>query len=175
MERHTDVYALLNWYNPWGAAIPGYSEVVAGYRTLDQSRILGRPFKPIPHAEIAGFYRQADVSLFLSRCEAGTNLPLMESIACGVPTIATWETGHRDVLPTSPLNLEYSTMLIVKDPTGQPTGTWFEPSLDEVIDHLEDAYRHREALPGLGTTMRDYVKQFTWQRCARELLKALEG
>ena len=38
-------------------------------------------------------YQNTDVGIFPSRCEAGTNLVMMEYMACGKPAIATVGTG----------------------------------------------------------------------------------
>ena len=42
--------------------------------------------------------KQADVAVFASRCEGGTNLMAMETLACGVPTMISANTGHLDLL-----------------------------------------------------------------------------
>lgn len=50
-----------------------------------------------PHHEMPFIYHQCDVAVFANRVEAGTNLPLMECIACGIPAICTDNTGHKDI------------------------------------------------------------------------------
>ena len=43
-------------------------------------------------------YRNTDVGVFPNRCEGGTNLVLMEYMACGKPVIASCTSGHRDIV-----------------------------------------------------------------------------
>ncbi len=174
MNRHHDVWLNYAWHNPWGASIPGYSETLLAARGLDATRVIGPRFAPVPHDKMAGIYQRADVGLFPNRCEAGNNMVMCEFMACGKPVIATWETGHRDVLPASSLNLEFSTTLDVKGPNGQLNAVWYEPDLDEVLNLLELAYDHRAQLPEWGAISRDKMRRLTWERCAQELLKTLE-
>ena len=49
--------------------------------------------RQLPH-----LMKQADVAVFASRCEGGTNLMAMETLACGVPTLISANTGHLDLL-----------------------------------------------------------------------------
>ena len=49
--------------------------------------------RQLPH-----LIKQADVAVFASRCEGGTNLMAMETLACGVPTLISANTGHLDLL-----------------------------------------------------------------------------
>jgi glycosyltransferase involved in cell wall biosynthesis len=48
-----------------------------------------------------GLIRNSDIGIFPNRCEGGTNLALMEYMACGKPVIASYNTGHMDVLTES--------------------------------------------------------------------------
>ena len=45
--------------------------------------------RQLPH-----LIKQADVAVFASRCEGGTNLMAMETLACGLPTLVSANTGH---------------------------------------------------------------------------------
>lgn len=47
---------------------------------------------------LADVMRCTDVGLFPNRCEGGTNLVMMEYTSCGLPVLATFGTGHKDVL-----------------------------------------------------------------------------
>lgn len=51
----------------------------------------------LPNVMLAPIVREADVAVFASRAEGGTNLMAMEAIAAGVPTIVSNNTGHKDL------------------------------------------------------------------------------
>lgn len=50
-------------------------------------------------AEFANAIRECDVALFPNRCEGATNMVLPEVMACGIPVIASQNTGHLDSAP----------------------------------------------------------------------------
>ena len=194
MQKFDDVELIAAWYNPWPfTAASMQSSKHLHYKQLSErvggtgdsiqavmieaglddywDRIYGPISSPHAHSEMPLLIQQADVGLFCSRCEGGTNLALMETMACGVPCVATYATGHKDVLfEDSPLSLVDNKEFVYVDHTGMPRGIWYEPSLDEVIAKLEWAYFHRAELPGFGAADRESMKQFTWASTAQKLL-----
>jgi len=175
MHRHNDVWLNTAWHNPWGAKIPGYAEIVEASKRLDPARVIGSKFESVPHKFMQYHYSSADIGLFPNRCEAGTNLVMMELMACGRPVIATYATGHKDVLDKgSYFNLIQSKPLTVRGPDGLVIGEWVEPDLDEILATLEFAYHNRDEARRQGEANRARMRQFTWEACAREFLKVLE-
>ncbi len=174
MEHHDDAYLSYAWHNPWTANIPGYLQVLMDARGLDANRVMGPRFAPVEHGGMAEIYRQADVGLFPNRCEAGNNMVMCEFMACGKPVIASYETGHQDVLLHSQLNLSSGVKLTINDAAGNATGVWVEPQLDEVLEKLELAYENRDLLSTMGFVARKWLSRFTWEQCAQKLLEALE-
>lgn len=51
----------------------------------------------LPNILLAPIVREADVAVFMSRAEGGTNLMAMECMAAGVPTMLSHNTGHGDL------------------------------------------------------------------------------
>ena len=83
----------------WPAMTGKYGEAMTrllAENGLDVSRVI--TLGPRPNALLARIYRNTDVGLFPNRCEGGTNLVLMEYMACGKPVVAVDATGHRDVV-----------------------------------------------------------------------------
>ncbi len=174
MAAHADVWLNCCWHNPWHVQIPGYLEIAVAMDKLDASRVIGPCLSAVPHERMPEIYAQADIGLFPNRCEAGTNLVMCEFMATGKPVIATYATGHKDVLdPFDCLNLVQNKPLTVKGPDGAVTGTWVEPDLDEVIAMLEFAYDRRDEMRWHGTANQRRMWEFSWHRCARDLLRAL--
>lgn len=130
---------------------------------------------PLPNPTMATIYKNTDLGLFPNRCEGGTNLVLMEYMACGKPVIASYCTGHRDILSEENSFL-LKNMNTIKVDTGNKTAAeWFDPDIDELLFHLENAYldwadnksqKLAEKAEKAGTDM----AKLTWKKTAQEFL-----
>jgi glycosyltransferase involved in cell wall biosynthesis len=178
-DRYRDVMLVTSWYNHWPASMRTmtlsphirFSAVSGEYLSLMQrtlvenginpDRVITLP--PYPNIMMTRFYRNSDVGVFPNRCEGGTNLVMMEYMACGKPVIAANTSGHRDVLTThNSLRLQSLTPLTISDERG-PVAVWDEPSLDELVAHLEWAYHHREDLKRIGEQAGMDLCTMTWE------------
>jgi glycosyltransferase involved in cell wall biosynthesis len=189
-DRHKDVMLVNAWYNMWGhsmdtmAASPyiKYEVKSKDYATtmnqilhdngLDTQRVV--TILPRPNAMMAKIYKNTDIGLFPNRCEGGTNLVLMEYMACGKPVIASYSSGHRDII-----NQDNSIMIENMKPidinrNGDRIAVWDDPDLDETINHLEWAYQHREELGLFGLQAANDMKKHTWKKSAEEFVKIVE-
>ena len=112
---HSNARLMIAWQNDWDETvksletsklvrgIPRYNAAKGGLEILEwleengirQEQVidLGRPGQEA----LADALAVADAAVFPSRCEGGTNLLAMESIASGVPTILSNNTGHLDL------------------------------------------------------------------------------
>ena len=184
MQRHADVRLVVNWWNPWpqsaqtmgastliqGGVFNGFTTALENGIPVDRIREIGQ----CTHEELCRFMNQCDVALFPNRAEAGTNLVLMEAMACGLPVIATNAHGHMDVLPTGmPDRFAIEAERFIYKRSVVSVGEWYEPNLDQVIEALEYAYKSRD-LDKIGEANRAYISQFTWERTAQCLLEACE-
>lgn len=185
MQRHADVYLVADWHNPWQFSFDTLraTALFSGGATIEDAAVvcgvdLKRANINMQLAtldQMRAHYRAADVALFPNRAEAGTNMPLMQCMACGTPAIATYAHGHKDVIHLAdPFALRDVRDLLVCDQNGRSTlqtAMWFEPSMEETVEALEMAYRERETLPAHGLRQREVLKQFTWAKCAREFVE----
>lgn len=191
-ERHEDVLLVTSWFNQWPATMRTMRaspyirfEPPAGnveYRTLvegvlaangiDASRAIHLGL--VQNALMARVYRNSDVGLFPSRCEGGTNLVLMEYMACGGPAIATFASGHQDVLTdANSLPLRRLRQATVRD-GNEPPRVWYDAELEEVVETLEWAYQNRGRLAELGARAARDMTRFTWADTARRFLELLQ-
>jgi glycosyltransferase involved in cell wall biosynthesis/SAM-dependent methyltransferase len=190
-EKYPDVWLVNCWYNLWPAStrLMAYSRHIRFQhrdherwadtmrRTytdngLDSQRIT--TYELIPQTDQRALYAGTDVGLFPNRCEGGTNLVLMEYMACAKPVIAANTSGHKDVVnERNALLLNRMAPFNVMDANGQLIGRWQEPSLDEIIAQLEHAYHHRDAVARIGHQAGQDLKQFTWAHSARRLLEIM--
>jgi glycosyltransferase involved in cell wall biosynthesis len=139
---------------------------------LDTERIF--TIDLVPNETQRELYRKTDLGLFPNRCEGGTNLVLMEYMACAKPVIGAYSTGQKDVLSAdNALLLEALHPYEIKGPDGSLVATWTEPSLDELIAQIEFAYHNREKIGELGRRAGEDLKQLTWTHSAKSLLRSM--
>jgi glycosyltransferase involved in cell wall biosynthesis len=188
-DKYRDVLLMTAWHNPWrenletikASGLVRLSSTSSDFVTLVKEFLAENGIDvrrtvnlgPKPNFAMARFYKQSDVGLFPNRCEGGTNLVLMEYMACGKPAIASFSTGHCDMLTdANSLPLRRVKPLTIER-NGRAVAVWDEPDLDEVVALLEFAYRNRERLKPLAQQAGEDMKNFTWTHTARQFLQLL--
>jgi glycosyltransferase involved in cell wall biosynthesis len=190
-ERYRDVVLVNSWYNHWSASMQTMSasphirfaprsgdyallmQHLFSENGIDPGRVITLP--PYPNVMMTRIYRNTDVGIFPNRCEGGTNLVMMEYMACGKPVIASFSSGHRDILTASnSLRLTALHPITVSD-AGGPIAVWDEPNLDELIAQLDWAYHHRDALKGIGHQAGIDLAGMTWQQTGKAFFNVLTG
>ncbi len=157
-KRHPEALLLTIWQNQWPASIPTLADSphVQSYPDDCEPTTLaawtqreGIPegahvdLGPVANHSLPEVYREADVALFPNRCEGGTNLVAMETMAAGVPTILSANTGHLDIMTESNC-YALSRQTPVADPAGTRRG-WGESDVDEILEALEAVHADRNA------------------------------
>lgn len=187
MSKHSDVVLLAAWHNPWKESMESMNNTWLidpkdPFKTLPRDRVILLP--SVPNVQTSGIYAQAHIGLFPNRCEAGTNLVMSEFMACERPVIASFATGHRDVLGETlltKLDDEFTPERYSFGYTRYPylllNGSydyagWFNPPVSDIITHLEHAYNHREELQDRATECRELTKKLTWEACAKKIYNA---
>jgi glycosyltransferase involved in cell wall biosynthesis len=139
---------------------------------IDVHRVITLP--PYPNIMMSRIYKNSDIGLFPNRCEGGTNLVLMEYMACGKPVLASYNSGHKDILTdNNSIKIKEMKAVTVAN-NNMPTAVWEEPSLDETIEKLEWAYNNRDSIKEIGNKAGDDLSKMTWGKTAQcffELLK----
>jgi len=178
-DRHADVMLVNAWYNPWPfsmqtmAASPYIkcNVIENDYLTsinnilqsngIDLDRVIN--ILPRQNAQMARLYKNTDVGLFPNRCEGGTNLVLMEYMACGKPVIASFSSGHKDIVnPSNSLLIKTMKPFKIAS-SGKLQAIWDDPDLEETIALLEAAYQDRGTLDTLGDQAAKDLARCTWQ------------
>ena len=196
-QMHPEVWLYYNWTNPWTSLIREFAwnsnalvrmpyslqdSLYAGQGAEFLDAVLARNKVENRHNTqrwpMREAYLSCDVILFPNRCEAGTNLCLMEALACGIPCIATNATGHTDI--TGSIEYPHKDLLLncgknkVFYQGDTPLGEWYEPCLDEVVSKLEQAYRMRDELEKR-RTVKGLSERLTWKETAKGLLGSMES
>lgn len=190
-DRHPDVVLVNAWFNPWPQSMrtmqasklirlapkgQGYVEFMNSIlidNGIDVGRVLTLP--SVPNRAMGRLYRSTDVGLFPNRCEGGTNLVLMEYMACGKPVVAVNSTGHADVINAQNAVVIHCNGAQTISMNGRPAARWPEPDLEDAIAKLEWAYQNRDALRRLGQQAARDMASRTWQSTARDFQCLLRG
>jgi ADP-heptose:LPS heptosyltransferase/glycosyltransferase involved in cell wall biosynthesis len=188
--KYTDILLVNVWYNKWpqtmqlmeaspyirfqlkGSSWLEVMDHVYLINGLDPGRIITYPI--VSNHQLRSLYQQTDLGLFPNRCEGGTNLVLMEYMACAKPVIASYTSGHKDILTeNNSLMLTHLRKFPVHDRQNRLIASWEEPSLDELVAAIEYAYHHRDKIKAIGTQAGEDLKQFSWEGAAAKVLAAI--
>lgn len=189
-DRHKDVLLINSWFNHWSFSFhtmsasphiafspsPGeYLEMmnkIIQDNGIDTNKVMTLPI--YPNIMMPRIYKNTDIGLFPNRCEGGTNLVLMEYMACGKPVIASYNTGHKDIL-SEENSIMIKNMTPVTFKTDNVTkGVWEEPDLDETIQALEWAYSHRDSLKPVAEQAGRDLSRLTWGATAKNFYEILK-
>ncbi|HEY3899041.1 MAG TPA: glycosyltransferase [Chthoniobacter sp.] len=169
------------WHNLWPALIGGMKRsphvVLPTGEFENQTRLYreilllnGIPeanFEILPlmsQTEIADAMRSTDLGVFTNRCEGGTNLVLMEYLACGRPAVVTASTGHADVVaPAYALTL----------PPHLTPEFWDEPNVAEVAAAITQLGESSSLRATLGAAAGEAMRPYTWERAARTIMETI--
>ena len=191
-DKYDDVLLVNSWYNHWNESLTTMSfspyihfEMPRGdYFTavnhllmkngIDPEKVITIP--PKPYSEMPDVYRDTDLGLFPNRCEGGTNLVLMEYMACGKPVIASFSSGHKDIL-TGENSLPLKTLkeFNIKGRDRNLIAQWDDPDLDELISKLEWAYLNRDQLQNIGRKAAESMSYFTWKEATKQFYDLIYG
>ncbi|MFM9265650.1 tetratricopeptide repeat protein [Tychonema sp. BBK16] len=189
-KKHPEALLLTTWHNFWPQYMLGIEQVgnVVGLPNVNRDGSLGisqwlvangLPMDSfidiglIPNHLAGQILREADAAVFTNRCEGGTNLAAMESMACGIPTILSANTGHLDLIHSNncyPL----SSQRRVK-PTAHFPGIqgWGESDVDEVVEALEQIYTNRESAKHRGLAAANFMLDWTWEKQVKRFLDVI--
>lgn len=119
---------------------------------LSQEGILHHDY--LPSQDLPLLYNAADLSIYLSDYE-GFGLPVLESMACGTPVVTSHSTSIPEVAGQS--------AIYVKDNT----------NIQEISEAIEKGLTNQQLREDLIEKGVERAKQFSWQRCAQQILDAL--
>ncbi len=187
-QKYSDIILMNAWYNLWphtlemmrisphikfdmdGETWKNKMINLCKANGIDGNRVFTLP--AVPNDKLRDVYLNTDIGLFPNRCEGGTNLVLMEYMACGKPVIASFNSGHKDILTDdNSIKLTEMSEFRIQDENNQVVADWKEPSLDEIIAKIEWAYENRNKLKSIGENAAKDMKNFTWRKTAENLIK----
>ncbi len=180
-ERHPDAVLLTAWSSPWpglarsletNAAIAppvfgadGTVDVVAwaGRNNIPPEQVID--LGPVSNRLMPRILREADIAIFPSRAEGGTNLVAMECMACGVPTVLAANTGHLDLIGGGRcIPLTRQTPL-----RGDAHRGWGASDVEEMVAALEAGYDDPGRARRIGQRGARFIAGMSWGNQLEEL------
>jgi glycosyltransferase involved in cell wall biosynthesis len=183
--RHDDAVLVAAWHSPWPERSAGYQVNLPEPLRLDAAGVpqirrwtADNGIKPHQFIELpltanslmAPVLREMDCALQVSRCEACTNLPAMEAMACGVPVILANNSGVRDLI-----DADNCIALHSQDPVTPPaevgTEGWGESRVEEIVEALEILYSDSDRRKRIGARGAEWLLEHgrTWRDHAASL------
>ncbi len=128
--------------------------------------------------EIATLYRQCDAAVFTTRSE-GWGLPIVDAMACGLPTIVTnysaqTDYAHKDNAYLLDYKLIQNQSRQYLKFSGLPHeleyfGHWAEPHMDHLIELFRAIYKNQTQAKQIGEfAAKDMLENWTWDHAAEE-------
>jgi glycosyltransferase involved in cell wall biosynthesis len=120
-------------------------------------------------------YRSADCFVLPTRAE-GWGLPILESMACGVPAIVTRYSAPLDYLSEeNGYLLNVSRLVDAHDDDFHiHTGQWAEPDIAHLRFLMRSAFENRGELREKGIVARAHALHFSWRNSARVALQTIQ-
>lgn len=158
----------------------------AGVKVLDEIRRLGLKEsggkisfifnREFPYYQLGSFYRSADCYISAGRGE-GWDMPLMEAMACGLPSIATNWGAHTEFVHEGisyPLRVKGTIPAVAKCPYYEGFA-WADPDPEHLRFLLRHVYENWDEARRRGAAAaREMAEKWTWDQTARKIVARLE-
>jgi glycosyltransferase involved in cell wall biosynthesis len=134
------------------------------------------------NAHLPNIIKQADTAVFTSRCEGGTNLMAMETLACGIPTLLSANTGHQDLIememahliPVGENGLGKVPDKITKGYGGDHVSQWGETTPEELVEIWDKLWKEKNLWAQRGIRGTAKMRDITWQNSMKKLITAFK-
>ncbi|PYQ67156.1 MAG: hypothetical protein DMF54_05345 [Acidobacteria bacterium] len=132
--------------------------------------------REFPYYQLGAFYRSADCFISAGRGE-GWDMPLMEAMACGLPSIATDWGAHTEFVHQGiayPLRIRKTIPAVAKCPYYEGF-RWADPDPEHLRALLREVYENRDEARRRGAAAaREMAERWTWDHVAGKILARLE-
>jgi glycosyltransferase involved in cell wall biosynthesis len=125
------------------------------------------------NAKMPNILKNMDLAIFPNRCEGGTNLVAMETMACGIPCVLSENTGHMDLTGDDRAFVLRAQRKVEADMLA--TDGWGESDIDELVACMETAYDNRQNALDRGQAGADFMHEWSWPNQIGKLLNSLDN
>jgi GT2 family glycosyltransferase len=131
--------------------------------------------REFPYYQLGAFYRSFDCYISAGRGE-GWDMPLMESMACGLPSIATDWGAHTEFVHEGisyPLRVRGTIPAVAKCPYYEGY-SWADPDPEHLRQLLRHVFEHQDEARAKGAAAaREMAEKWTWDNSARKIVARL--
>jgi glycosyltransferase involved in cell wall biosynthesis len=126
-----------------------------------------------PYEKLVDFYNQGNVFVCATRSEA-FNLPGIEAMACGLPTIQTNFGGQTDYMTNkNSLFVDYK-LEEVKEDIMYRGIKWATPDISDLRKKMRYAFENQDIIKKMGNQALKDVKNWTWEKSAKKIIEIFE-
>lgn len=136
---------------------------------LPQESFIDLPYTP--NMLMPPILRECDVALFPNRCEGGTNMVAMETLACGVPSFVANNTGQKDLVDLLGVNAFTHQKSVNPTYIAQTTQDWGETDPDEIVEVLEATYTRKKEAEKQALEIAHKIEAWDWSNQNEKMLK----
>ncbi len=133
--------------------------------------------REFPYHQLGSLYRSADCYISAGRGE-GWDMPLMEAMACGLPTIATDWGAHTEFVHDGisyPLRVRGTIPAVALCPYYDGF-SWADPDPEHLEELLRHVYEQKDEAAAKGRrAAAEMAERWTWAHAARRILARLEA
>jgi GT2 family glycosyltransferase len=133
--------------------------------------------REFPYYQLGSFYRSADCYISAGRGE-GWDMPLMEAMACSLPSIATDWGAHTEFVHAGnayPLRSRRTIPAVAKCPYYEGF-RWADPDPEHLRYLLRHVYDNREDARRIGAAAaHEIAEKWSWERSAARIAERLEA
>ncbi len=129
----------------------------------------------LPSHQMGSLYRSADCFVLPTRGE-GWGMPILEAMACGLPTIATDWSAHTDFVNAgNAYPLQVAKLIPAKAKCPYYAGfRWAQPDEGHLVHLLRHVYERREEAAARGAAVSEEVLAcWTWRQAAQKIKERL--
>ena len=171
-----DVVLILSCHNPFEKGFDIREKLGSLKLKCPEKILLINPVKE--HQSVAQLYASCDAFLFPSRAE-GWGLPIIEALACGLPTIVTNYSGQTEYLTKEMaylLDYEFEDINIPFFASKDGYyGQWARPDMDQFRYYLRYIYENQEEARQKGLDAAKCVHEnWTWEHAAKIAVREIE-
>ena len=126
----------------------------------------------VPFDKLPLLYNQADCFVCATRAEA-FNLPGMEAMACGLPTIQTNFGGQTDYMTIENSKIINYDLEEVKEDIMYEEAKWATPKIESIRENLRWAFNNQDKIKEMGKLAEEDSKNWTWDKSAEKIISVL--
>ena len=191
-KSHPEAFLTFAWDNQWTGILPtiAHSAFTEGHPKITEDNTVlidewliknGLPqdsfvnLGMLANKDLPDHIAAADMAIFPNRCEPGTNLVAMETMAMGLPCVIAANTGQLDLIDEDNCYPLVDQTPVVPYPPYKEVDGWREPTVEETLERMEEIYQDRNEAKRRGGKAAYFLANFSWSNQIDRLLSQIDA